>query len=80
MAYMQSSEIQRCLGMSMITFFINEVKHQSIDIGDMDRYHFEFLQPILEHKRFVFLGESSHCVKEYSLAKVSLIKSRVRQF
>lgn len=58
----------------MTTLFVNEVKNQSIDIGDMDRYHFEFLQPILEHKRFVFLGESSHCVKEYSLAKVSLIK------
>ncbi|MEB3751938.1 hypothetical protein EP10_002810 [Geobacillus icigianus] len=36
----------------MITFFIDEVKHQSVDIGDMDRYHFEFLQPIFEHKRF----------------------------
>jgi erythromycin esterase len=53
---------------------VNEVRENSIDIGSNNDYDFNFLKPILNNKRFVFLGESSHCVKEYSVAKVKLIK------
>jgi erythromycin esterase len=58
-----------------IDMLVNEVRENSIDIGGSNNnYDFDFLKPILNNKRFVFLGESSHCVKEYSVAKVTLIK------
>ncbi|XBO86423.1 erythromycin esterase family protein [Bacillus licheniformis] len=52
----------------------DEVREESINIGGVDGYKFDFLKEILGNKRFVFLGESSHCVKEYIEAKASLIK------
>ncbi|WP_090869743.1 erythromycin esterase family protein [Oceanobacillus limi] len=50
--------------------FSKEIKENSRDLDQ----NFHYLQPLLENKRFVFLGESSHCVKEYSETKVNLIK------
>ncbi|UAC50086.1 erythromycin esterase family protein [Bacillus aquiflavi] len=59
----------------MMDIFINEIKNDSINIGHQDYYDdFHFLKPILEKKKFVFLGESNPCVKEYDVAKVNLIK------
>ncbi|MCY7857198.1 erythromycin esterase family protein [Bacillus sonorensis] len=52
----------------------DEIRDESINIGEDNGYKFDFFKEILGNKRFVFLGESSHCVKEYSEAKVSLIK------
>lgn len=52
----------------------DEVRDESINIEGIDGYKFDFLKEILGNKRFIFIGESSHCVKEYIEAKVSLIK------
>jgi len=52
----------------------DEIRDESINIGGIDGYKFGSLKEILRNKRFVFLGESSHCVKEYIEAKASLIK------
>ncbi|MFT0802785.1 erythromycin esterase family protein [Bacillus swezeyi] len=51
-----------------------EIREESINIGGAEGYKFDFFKEILGNKRFVFLGESSHCVKEYIEAKASLIK------
>jgi erythromycin esterase len=54
---------------------IKEVQEKSVDIGQEEsQYRFDFLQDQLKDKRFVFIGESSHCVKQYSMAKIQLIK------
>ena len=35
---------------------------------------FSFLEPFIANKRYIFLGESVHTAKEYSLSKIELIK------
>ncbi|WP_127488977.1 erythromycin esterase family protein [Paenibacillus ehimensis] len=58
-----------------INSFLKETEENSIDVGgNASPFKFDGLKPYLEHKRFVFIGESSHCVKEYSTAKTSLIQ------
>ncbi|MGE7675028.1 erythromycin esterase family protein [Lysinibacillus sp. NPDC094403] len=55
--------------------FINEVKHNSIELNDFNRSNaYNFIKTELENKKYIFIGESSHCVKEYTIAKVNLIK------
>ncbi|MGY0693958.1 erythromycin esterase family protein [Virgibacillus sp. FSP13] len=49
----------------------NEIKSKSTELNNQN---FDFLKPMLQNKRFIFLGESSHCVKQYSVTKVNLIK------
>ncbi|WP_042222310.1 erythromycin esterase family protein [Oceanobacillus manasiensis] len=39
-----------------------------------NKNNYDFLKTLLENKKFIFLGESSHCVKEYSSSKIDLIK------
>lgn len=61
--------------MKEIDNFISEVKKKSIELINIecsDSYH--VIKPILENKKYIFIGESSHCVKEYSIAKINLIK------
>lgn len=61
--------------MNKLEHFINEVKQKNIGLSnleDSDMYH--SLKPMLEDKRYIFIGESGHCVKEYTIAKVNLIK------
>ena len=59
---------------SALNDLFDEIRDESINIGGIDGYKFGSLKEILRNKRFVFLGESSHCVKEYIEAKASLIK------
>ncbi|WP_106767707.1 hypothetical protein [Paenibacillus faecalis] len=61
--------------MNQLDTFINEVKYNSLEvvnIGCSDSYH--FLNSILADKKYVFIGESSHCVKEFSIAKINLVQ------
>jgi len=54
---------------------VSEVRSSSIDIGaDYEIENLHFLKQVLENKQYIFLGESSHTVKEYSEAKVNIIK------
>lgn len=57
-----------------ITNWINENAYEITSLTSDDYSDLEFLKPILEDKRVVFLGESSHGVGEFSQAKTRLIK------
>lgn len=58
-----------------VDYLINEVEHNSIKLDDIECSNdFNSIKSILNDKKYVFIGESSHCVEEYYIAKINLIK------
>ncbi|MGK7397409.1 MAG: hypothetical protein ACNS62_22725 [Candidatus Cyclobacteriaceae bacterium M3_2C_046] len=52
----------------------NKFQLKTYPIRSGQGYDFGFMAPILEHKKVVLLGESTHCSAEYFLSKATLVK------
>ena len=48
--------------------------HPISRLDDYDRSDWEFLRDVIGDRRIVMLGESNHCVEEYSQAKFNMIR------
>ncbi|MGG3856141.1 erythromycin esterase family protein [Caldifermentibacillus hisashii] len=61
--------------MKKVDNIISEVKQNSIELTNIDSLdNYQFIKSLVKDKKYIFIGESSHLVKEYSIAKVNLVK------